>query len=247
MSIHRLIVRLDFKPNFDIIDRPGSIMRLVEDSAGQDYWRELRENRDQRQVIAIMRRDGKSANFTVEPSSVNFGYEAIEGLDFRRLADNDDISFLIKLMQDICAHFSVIAIERVGIRFFYFNKVLPSLDDVKRGFNQLYDRSLLDSTREHVGDIKDYLISFDGASDDKVEYHFKMGPYHQSEASKYLKELASEFMKNEEPNFICDLDLYENSISIPKVSFVKWLRPFIDKANKLLVNVESIIVAKGGK
>jgi hypothetical protein len=50
MPVHRIIFRLDYLINYEIIDRPGTVMRIL-DNNPKEYWREIRENHDNRQIM----------------------------------------------------------------------------------------------------------------------------------------------------------------------------------------------------
>lgn len=240
MAVCRLIFRLDFKLCYDIIDSPGSVMRLI-DKTTEGFWSEMRESKHRRGVEGrFLSEDGNLMRLlTVEPNAIIATFETVEGVDFANLPTDESFVGLQKLANKVCEEYKIDLIRRAGIRTMYFNK-LGAKDAVYSAFRKFISSSLLDNTEDTLGRINDYALVFDGDSDAGYKYHLTAGPLlSQEEMSRYFDHIGSKFVGKPEFDFICDLDLYEQDFSLSKIPLTRWFRPMIEKNAKLVEHIEN--------
>lgn len=246
-----MIFRLDYKVNYDITSRPGTVMRLL-DSMGDEYEDDLRENQQRRQVLALYKTKDISSSLTVDPNSISCTIESLEGTPFGNIAEKYKVFHdLLKIVDLICKEFSINELTRSGFRIFYFNHLLDDAQ-IYKSFYSFYSKELTQGLEENLGGISDVAIIFDGSNEDKLLYHLKAGPYTvkdeatNKETSRYMPELAKEFETKHDYNFVCDLDIYENNVAIPYGAFVRWCKPHLLRAQKSIENIEKLIEKNSG-
>ena len=248
MPICRFIFRLDFKVNFDIIDSPGKILRLLSDlkKGNEPLFLDLSEDGQKRLITGryISREKKKSYNFTVEPISIHGGMEAVEGVDIEKLEDNDILINLVKTTNKLRKEYHIADLVRCGFRMIFFDNIGDSVENVTLAIKKMLNNNFIQEFTSNIGNIEDIAIALDGTHEDAIKFHFRCGPYHKDEAQKkqYLSLFASTIDKDQEFNFIADLDFYEENFSLAEaVSFQKWLQPVISKANNSISTIKSTI------
>jgi hypothetical protein len=246
MPVCRLIFRLDFKVNFEIIERSGTVMQILWDAFEKENPKgsELRENKNNRTVT--VRFVSENGNFmkhlNVEPTSINGEFKSIEGVEINKLLNNTKgFVFLTKLAGQLCERFQIDRIIRSGLRLFYLNKLGKQDGDIVRAYQKIFNTEVIDNFENKLGTVQDYAIVLDGASEDGVYYHFSTGPYRAEEAQKFFHEIANKFSEQADYDMICDLDLYENNFSLSNRSLSNLYRPIIAKAQNAIETLESEI------
>jgi hypothetical protein len=248
MPVCRLIFRLDFTVNFDVIEHSGEVMRTLWNAfeSERNSGFELKEN--QRNRTIILRYLSENGDFikhlNVEPTSINGAFESTEGVEIDKLLnDQKGFLFLTKLASQLCEQFRIDTILRSGLRLFYFNKLgSQEGNDVVRAFHKMLNADTISTLETRLGTIQDYGIVLDGTFDDGVRYHFGTGPYRSEEAQKYFAEIAGNFSQQTDFDFTCDLDLYENNFSLSSRQLSKMYRPVVAKASEIIQATESEVL-----
>jgi hypothetical protein len=247
MPVCRLIFRLDFKVNFEIIERSGTTMRMLWETFEKENPKgfELKENRNNRSVT--IRSVSENGDFTrhlnVEPTSINGVFESIEGVEVNKLLyDTKGFIFLTKLASDLCEEFHIDHILRSGLRLLHLNKLGKYAGDIVKAYQPMFNTEVINRFEDKLGSIQDYAIVLDGVSEDGVGYHFLTGPYRTEEAQKFFHEIADTISKQADYDMVCDLDLYENDFSLSKRSVSKLYRPLIAKAERVIETLEKEII-----
>ena len=242
MPLCRLIFRLDFDYNFDIVDQPGEVMRLIDNH----NFSEIKESQQRRGIEGTnISDDGKVASkFTVEPITIVASYEIVDGVEIDKLITDEGFLLLSKLANAICEKFHINEVKRSGIRFFYFDDDYTK-DSALSAFRSLINNDLINGIESRLGGIDDYAISLNGMSDEKIKYNFKAGPIKDNEDyGKYFQHITPLMPESSSWNFMIDADLYEQNIAISKIPMHKWFRPKIEKSANLIKQVKSAIEKK---
>jgi len=227
MPIHRIIFRIDYKANFEIMNSPGTVMSLM-NGDNHEYWQEFHDSSQTRQISGVYSKSDKGIQrrLTVDPSSINFEIEWLEGMPFTKLEDDNDYRELFKRVKALCTNFHINEFNRAGIRFIHLSTVGSEGGNLASSFSGLFPVNLHFSVQNSMGKPYDYGIAIDGSDVDGSKYHLKFGPYSKSEKTKYFL-AAGEI----DENLICDLDFYEESFAFANSNPTGWVRPFINKGN----------------
>lgn len=247
MRVYRLIFRLDFqRPNFDIIDSPGTVMRILNEM-GEKYWPEFQDDSINRKVVTTNndKEKGTFRQMTVEPTAVTFSFESTVGISINSLDTDETIVALFKGVNALCDNFKINEIERAGIRFTILSSVKEGNPSLEPLFGVLVDSRLVSNVTSHLGNIKDFGLSFDGEASDKLSFHCHFGPYGPGEAKKRFTPTTAKKMEEDgaPANIIFDIDLYEAKFAMT-VSAAKWSKKPTLKAAKLATEVEAYLLER---
>lgn len=247
MRVHRLIFRLDFQhPNFDIINSPGTVMRILSDM-GEKYWPEFQDDSANRRVTTANKdkEEGTFRQMTVEPTALNFSFESAVGIDINFLDTNETIASLFKGIHALCENFKINEILRAGIRFTILSSIKEGNPSLNTLFGELFDSQLICNVASNLGEIKDFGLAFDGNGLDKLSYHCRFGPYDSSDAQKHFTvAIAKKIEEDGAPaNLIFDLDLFEAKFALT-VSAAKWSKNPKLKAKKLAEEIEAYLTER---
>lgn len=237
MSVNRIIYRLDFNLNYDIVEQPGQIMKLLDRIADDDYV--LKENMQRRGVASVFTStDGKViTELTVEPQTIVVSYENAEGIDLDKILIDETFLSLTKLTGKVCEKYHINDINRSGFRIFYFGSIQNN-EAAFNAYRSFYDTDLIDVFENFLGDIQDYAVHFNGASTEGIKYHCKTGPLKKDENyNAYFQNMSPDVLPSDNWGFIVDIDLYEENIAISNIPIHKWFRPKIEKATELINNI----------
>jgi hypothetical protein len=247
MAICSLIFRLDYKQNFEILNQPGTIMRIISNEGGKKFWNEFQDSPQNRHIAATYLDDKKPSLFrqiTVDPTTITFSIEFAPGIKLEKIGDNESFTGLSKIVKSLCNNFNIDEILRCGIRIIYFNSIGNNNPNLKTYSNKFFDDKLLGVIEKSIGHPEDYGFSFDGTSNDNIKYRLRFGPYTKDEAKKYLEHVHENMANNCEFNFICDLDLYELKFSLAQRRPIAWSKPLLEKAQKLINGLENSLLEK---
>lgn len=243
MRVHRIVFRLDFqRPNFAIIDSPGTVMKTLSDM-GEQYWPDFRDESANRRVSTskVDAEKGTFREMAVEPTHLSVVFESAAGIDLNSVDADETLSTLFKGIHSLCETFKVNDIQRAGIRLSVLGQIKGGTPSLFPLFNKLFDQHLVGSVKESLGDIKDTGIAFDGEGADKLGYHCRFGPFDASEASKYFTATTAKKMTDEtSANLIFDLDIFELKFAMT-VSAAKWSKSPLAKAKQLTSSVEEYL------
>ena len=246
MPVCRLIFRLDFDLNYDIVEHPGEVMRLIDQLSDDNC--EMKESQQRRGVEgSYVSDDGRVVSeFTVEPRNIVASYELADGFDLDKLAVDEGFLLLTKLSNAVCEKFHINDIKRSGIRIFYFGKV-QNEGGAFTAYRSFINSDLIGGIENSIGDIDDYGINVNGVSEEQIKYSCRTGPLKRDEDyTRYFQRMASKISESSSWDFIIDVDLYEQNIAISKIPMHKWFRPKIEKATNLINHIESEIEKNRG-
>lgn len=234
MPIFKLIFRFDYQINFGIMDNPGSVMKLISD-APDGFWKDLGETIQSRQIHCKTSDPARGIDYSiaVTPQHIVGSIETIEGIEFRDLYRYSIFRTIVELSQNVIDQFDIANITRGGFRTFGLQNV-GGVQTSNNFFKPFLKPDLLELVESGLGPSSDYLLAVDGRHDDKISYHYRMGPYNKGEAAKFFEIPFVRDALDDRPeyNLIFDLDLYEESFSIPRQSTSKWFGPLIERAQE---------------
>lgn len=247
MPVCRLIFRLDFKLNYDIVGAPEKVMRIINESAGS-FWSDLGENIKGRLITARNESEENrwGRNITVSPNTISGFFEKHEGFAIEDIENDEIFLNFVKIINRLRGQFRINDLQRCGLRFFYFSKIASEENAVNQAFQRMLDNTLLEEVISSLGEIQDIGIHLEGSHEDKIKYHVNCGTYFKGEAEKkgYLEYFANKFDQVKEFDFICDIDLYEDSFFLSEMaSYAKWCNPLINKARKF-INLGELLLSK---
>ena len=234
MAIHNIIFRIDFKPNYLIIDSAGKIMSLLKEM-GDNFWNEFGDSPATRAITAIYKSEDQYRQITIEPTTINFTIETSKIIEAGRIESNSEYINLMKVIGLFCEVFKITDIKRAGLRTICL-KSFGTNQDLKPMFAKTIENSAINSINSSLGKSNDYGIVADGEDSDKLKYHLRFGPYGKDEANKYFSFLYKEISELNY-NFICDLDIYEENFAL-SIKPAKWSIVPITKIEKFVSSIE---------
>ncbi|MDX5333500.1 MAG: hypothetical protein LPK58_05585 [Gammaproteobacteria bacterium] len=245
MSIHRVIFRFDFKANFEIVDRPGEIMRILDD-VSDGFWDELREASQNRRIMAVYKkaeRERVARFIAVEPTAIYGVMESMAGWPLEDLEANRVESFrvLLRLVTKLFERFQITDLSRAGLRLIHLGTPLDRIERLRSVFRQKVATEVSSHIEKNLGEIADFGFGFEGMNEDKIHYRVSFGPYLDQESQKWFQEFGADFTAEGDPNLIFDLDLFEHDISLPSGSAARWMRPLFARAKASLHSIEAYI------
>lgn len=245
MPIHRIIFRLDFRVNFNIMNNPGKVLEVI-DKAQKSFWSKFQVSSSQYTLSAFFETKNKDLfrKINIEPSAVTLELETVAGVKLDKIEIDDSYKQMLMIISKICKEYQIEKIQRAGFRLLYCDKIGNEEDSIKL-FCKMFDKGITSGIEKVLGDIVDYGMSFDGHGSDKIHYHIHSGPYFPDEIRKYFKVISEEFNKNNY-NMICDLDLYENDFSLKNILVSNWLNPLYIKSQNIIDFIKSQLIKTGG-
>jgi hypothetical protein len=219
-------------------------MRTLSDLAGRDYWPEFQES--SARVIIGKARDQKDKTFrqfASEPTALHFLFESLTGVNFRDIDSEKTVTTLFKGINAFREKFKIEEFSRAGVRFICLGRIPNNAQSLLPKFESLYDKNLFQLITETMGEVSDLAFVMEGGATSKLKYQFRMGPYSKDEAGKYFTEdTAKEISEiHNDANFVADIDFSEKDFAMT-VRANQWCKEPIDKAQKLLVQVERLLV-----
>ncbi len=246
MPICKLIFRLDYDLNYDIYDRPGHVMKILDLESNDEFFSEKRENQQRRGISKIYKSndDKLLRQITVEPTNMFATFECVPGVDIDDLSSYLSFTELLRITDALRKEFKIEEVVRSGFRILNFSKLRDS-DAIVATYNALFDPGYLSIVRETLGTPNDYGLSFERMDEDGLSYNFKSGPIRADEnISKYLEHFADNFSEQTGYDHIIDLDFYEKNLSLAEVAMNKWYKPLLNTAKKLITKIDSDIASK---
>lgn len=239
MAIHKLIFRLDYRTNFEILNEPGTVMSML-DVDNPSYWTFFQDAPQTRLVSAAFNSETgeKFLQMSVDPRSINFVMESKKGVEVGKLEANDDYVRLHKMVGLLCERFKITSLVRSGIRLISVSQVGAEQYDMLASSRKAIAAGTMDRIQATLGDGTDYGVVIDGSHADKSKYHLRFGPYTEGEAKLkgYVESLP--VVDDKDRNFVCDIDLYEEAFSLEGITSVKWAKPLIGKAHTIFKELE---------
>lgn len=256
MSVHRVIYRLDFEPNFDIIDSTGQILRLIKESGDGKHWPDLGEIPDRHSVSGrnSSKEDGWWTSITIEPAALIGEFESLEGISVEQVEKSKFIHRLFKITNTLRKTFHIDTFKRVGFRLFLFEETLADRATVLTAFQSFVDKKFSETLIETLGGYTDLGIALNGQHEDGLQYKLKCGPYADGELKNYLSNihrmnLDTERIAVKETNLTLtlDIDLYEQNVHLSETTnFSKWCYPVLIKNTKTIEIVLRNLLDKTG-
>ena len=242
MTVHRVIYRLDFEPNFDIIDSTGRILRLIKEAGSGEHWPDLGETPDRHSVSGrnSSKEDGWWASVSIEPAALIGEFETLEGLSVEQIEKSKIISRLFKITNIFRKEFKIEVFKRIGFRLIMFEETGESRESIRMAFQSLIDKNLSDDLVDTLGGYTDLGFALNGQHEDGLLYKMKCGPYADGEFKNYLPNMhrmcinTSKIEEQEETlTLTMDIDLYEHNVHLSETTnFNKWCYPVLAKDAK---------------
>lgn len=244
MKILRAIYRLDYARNYEMINKPGTVGRLIQETKGIDYFDFFGEDRNARRILVrrLVESEGRFRSFSAEPVAIVCEIEAKDGVEIGELDRDPDFTGLCAIASALSKEFGINLFERVGLRLFLFGSHGKSLPRLKTSFQSLADANLVAQVAQTLGPISDLGYSFDGTSESKVGYHFRMGPFlGADEIQKYFSNINNLIKDSINYDTVIDLDLFETKLAYTAASTLKWTRPHLDTASDIAKRVAEML------
>lgn len=250
MRILRAIYRLDFPRNYEMINQPGTVARLIQEGAPKEFFDFYGEDRAARKIIAkrLVKDEARFRALTVEPATIVCDIERIKGIPIEALVDDPDFAGLCTVISSVLKRFEIVNLDRAGLRLFVFGSNGRNRDAVLRACKSFVSNTLLANVRETLGEAGDIGIAIDGASDAKVSYHLRVGPFlGPSEFPKYFSSINDLLPPDLTADTVIDLDLFENKFAFTAAGAVKWCMPQVTSASKISQALSEMIAREAGK
>lgn len=241
MNVHKVIIRFDFPVSYDILDKPGQVMRLIEQVGTK--WSALGENQSARQITASMKLDNEYYSYTVQPTNLVIDFESVDGVPLMQVRQNNIVKKLIKLTSSLFKNFEVEEIERAGVRVFC-GAGDGTFEVSKKNIENKVSQDMLQSINSAFGKIEDVGLAFDGQKEDLVSYRLRFGPYKTSEAKKYFTHVGSKMIESSSFNHIFDVDVYEQRFSVLASPVHNWVDDALIYASESIQSLFKVLVKK---
>lgn len=227
MALHRLIVRLDYaEASFEVIDAAGRILRAMQEASGEDAL-ELKESFKGRMAWAECVTDRLYYQVSMSPLQAGFGIEVVEGIDVMTGRNLGRVERLFRLLFDLFSNFNITRFSRIGVRGFFITstRVALSLED----FSKKIESRLIESVSSGMGGVSDFLVGFDGESDDHTKYSIKFGPFGFADKEKSFPKIHKS-MEDLTGDLIMDVDQWTEDSTL-NVNPAKWAIPRLVRAS----------------
>lgn len=258
MKVHRVLLRFDFEIKYDILDRPGQVMKSMSDT-GAGFWSEIGESASDRKIRAVFEQRSEdtpwitesSYRVWVDPTTVLADCEFLHPIHSSNILKDEKFSKIANWMNVFFEQYGIKKIERAGLRVYAFEKV-STFDDVR----EYYLKSAINP--DHVaalskvfGAVSDVGVRFDTTFPDGVKLHFHSGPckFSTGEYRNYLKSMVPslDLLSGSDDgggardlDLVVDADIYENKFQLPS-SPRRWAQQKLDLVNEVLsANLERI-------
>ena len=109
-AIVRYIFRFDYKPCFDLLNRPGDALKILTAAVDEKYWDNVGVNRD-RLGVSVAKEDGNAGTaqtFAFEHNNLNGVFRAEAGIDTDRLLGNTSLAMFDSLAKELMPAFLAI-------------------------------------------------------------------------------------------------------------------------------------------
>lgn len=242
MAVRRIIFRLDFRPNFDIVDAPGTVMRLL-DPDQDGFWDALHDAQAKRLIVADwISPDGTEfRKVSVEPVALTFSIERSTGFEMDRIEHDATFSKVLNRVQNIYEKFKLSKLQRAGIRFYYMPSAFAGAESLEL-FRKQISGDFTGGLEKQFGDVRDVGISYEGGHEDGVSYNFRAGPYFPRESKKYVEKIG-EKLESETIASIFDIDLYETDF-VMGVRILPWVKDQVARFRVGVKALEQLLIAK---
>jgi hypothetical protein len=247
MRVFRAIYRLDFLRNYEMMNQPGTVARLVEALGAGGFFDAYGEERAARRLLAkcLVKAEARSRAVSVEPTAIVCDLERSDGIAIDALTEDGDFARLCTLATNLLTEFRISRLERAGLRLFLFGSNGENRKAVVRACRSLLVSSLRDEAESALGVAADVGVAMDGISDTNISYHFKIGPFVGSEEiGKYFSSINELLGDSFKPDTVIDLDLFENKFTLTALKAINWSRPQVTLAAKLASKMAQLIAVQ---
>jgi hypothetical protein len=245
MRILRVIYRLDYSRSYEMLNRPGSVAKIIDSEVPSGYYDVQGEDRASRRIQARrLLRDGRRyRSVSVEPTAVVLDMEVAHGIPPDALADDKDFVTQCTLISALLKEFKITRFERAGLRFFIFGSNAGGRSQSVLGALKSNVTAALAATVETtLGSMGDIGIAFSNAADAKVGYNLRAGPFiGKSEIVKYFTNINDLLTEDDLGDTVIDLDIFELKFDYGVSSAIKWCLPQITMAAQSAAKITSLI------
>lgn len=240
MAIHRIIFRLDFEPKYSMINRSGDILEIIANARKGDknvLFGEVGHEALNNRAIGKSTTDEHFVSIVVEPTHIAVDLEFASGVPAKLIMSHENVSACVAVVDAIAKLFEIRKIGRLGLRIFYFDKKFNSRETSLGAFKKILDGNFTNIVTEDLGAISDFGIYLIGEHEDKLGYRFHCGPYLEGEAAKYVNNFASIIGRENEYDFVVDLDLFEANFTMINNLLSKWLAQSLNRGDATISRV----------
>jgi hypothetical protein len=248
MRAFHVIFRLDFQRNFKMLNEPGTVAKLIGDTAPKDFFDFFGEDRANRRILVKHLSGSRYRALTVEPTAIVCDLETRDGVLPEALSDDGDFVPLCSVASALLKEFSITKLERAGLRLLMFGTNAKSVESAVRACRGLVASDARAAFEELLGQAADVGIAADGVSDAKVSYHLRFGPFvGADEYAKYFSNINELLPKKPQVDSVIDLDLFELKFNYTTSSVIKWCVPKLDTAAAVAKRVAEVISKESAK
>ena len=165
MRALRAILRLDYERNYEMINRPGTVAKLLSDETPAGFFDFFGEDRGARRLIAkrVITEKARYRALTVEPTAIVLDLESVAGWPIQAIEDSEDFLTLCAVANALLKEFKITKFERAGLRLFLFGQAAPTLDKVVLACRGLVNTAVISAMQTHTGKVKDVGIAMESA------------------------------------------------------------------------------------
>lgn len=240
MPVCKIILRIDFPTSFEVMDRPGSLAKLLVDPTENPFFKEVQEERQLREIRASHRDGAIFRELKAAPNHVLFNYLNMGGIPLDAVRGDKSFSTLVHLITQIRREFGIQAENRSGFRLIYLSRLAKKRAATIAAFRSLLDENVVAAVGKTLADPSDIGLSFDGGEAGQVQYHVRCGPFlGAEEAGRYFEHLPPDCEITRDADFICDIDQFQTKTKMgPDLA---WWKPLLTSAINLIPRIEGVL------
>jgi len=246
--VMRIIFRLDFPRNYEMMDKPGEVARIYEENLPEKFFETVFEENGARRLTGrtLLREQKRFRSMSVEPTAIVCDLECVEGIPTEDLDEERDFVAMCTAVNQLLKKFEIRRIERAGLRLFMFGEYAGGVKHSVARFRSLISPPLIRAVEAATGDVTDVGFGADTKSKSGTQYKLKTGPLIGAEEyPKYFSNVLDLLPKEPRVDTVTDIDIFETKFAFMASNIVKWCSPnFLAAANianqiKQLIGKES--------
>jgi hypothetical protein len=251
MTIFRALFRLDYSVSYEVLDRPGSLLKTVMKSGGDaPFFDGLEESPMVHEVRGRKKTENKFREFKVSPTAIVVDFVDFDGIESQALPNEPAVATMLGMVAAVRSEFKLLDLTRLGIRLFHFSSPVATRKLATRAFENLLGGQIRDCMQAaKLQTAFDYGIAINGKDKDSEHgYNLRFGPFRgKDELKQYFPANVEPLEKNglENATFVCDIDQYE--VSVKYAPEFKWWKPMLQSADNVIPALEKIVVSEANK
>jgi hypothetical protein len=228
----RLLWRLDFDVSYPYLDKRGSALKVLTDTA-EDFWTTVGPGTLPLSFAAEkLQADLSYTVISWEMSNLNGSIEWPAGVEIDRIFESPLLKETDRIVREALKLAEVRFLNRAGIRVFCTErfpkaKEASAVDSV----SGLVAAQFREGLRNTLGRTDDFAMIYEGSSEDGLGYRAQFGPYlPKNPAAAFLRQWGELTKPLDANDLFFDIDIFETKFSFAEHSLFRWGSTKVTKA-----------------